>query len=227
MRRLGWAALLLVLTAGAIWLPSRFVENRISALLRQHLEPTGWVDVRARATLWGVVQGRVDALDVEARGVRLGELVAQRMRATLAGVELVRSPAGRWAVRTVRSGEASIEIGAQDLERLLAAKGVAQPQVTISASGVEASGTLRVGPVTGTLKLRGEFYTLSGRDLLFRVTALEVLETQVPPQVANAALSLMQLDISLGALPFPMNIDRIASEPGRVLVHARVEEASR
>lgn len=228
MRRLGWILLgLIVVAALWLWVPSIIAERRIAAALRPHLEPGGSVTVRARTTAVAFLRGRIDRLHVEARAIRLGDMSAERMTVTLSGVELARSPAGGGTVGRARSGEAVIEIGRGDLERFLRARGVEDPVVTIDATGVAASGMVRVGAVTAAARVRGQFHASSGRDLRFRVTSFEVSGVEIPPALAGTVLGVVQPNVSLGELPIPLTVDRVTSGEGRVVVHARIVEAAR
>jgi len=225
MRRVFW--LLVVIAALAVlwsWVPSLAVERQIAAVLRARLEASGPVTVRARTTLVALAQERVERIDIEARGVRLGDLVADRLTAKLEGVAFRRAPDGVVVVTNIQAGAAEIEITEDDLERYLGARGVDNPSVHIDKTGVSATGGMRVGPVLATARLRGQFYAVDGRDLYFRVTSLEVSGVDVPRALAETVLAVAaQPVVSVRHLPVSIRIDRIDAEAGRVVVHARAE----
>lgn len=207
-----------------LWVPPRVVERQATAALQSALQPSGALAVRARVTPLGLLRGRVDRLDLEAAGVRLGDLVAGRLAAELRGVTLRRAGGG-WAI-VVRSGNASVEIGRADLERYLRERGVEQPSVRIDASGIEAAGGVRIGPVSATARVLGQFYAASGTDLHFRVDSLDLSGTQVPAGMANAVFATAGRPVAtLRGLPVSSHIERVVAEPGRVIVRVRIGEA--
>jgi hypothetical protein len=224
VRRAAWILIGLVVAAAlSVWVPSRIAERQVAAALRPHLEPTGSVQVRARTTAPAVVRGRIDRLHVEARAIRLGDLSAERLTATLVGVTLTRSSTNGRVIGQARNGDLTVEIGRGDLERFLRARGVENPVVTIDATGVMATGLVRAGALEVTARVRGQFYAASRRDLRFRVASIEVSGVELPPALAGTVLALVQPAVSLDGLPFPIAIDRVTSSDGRVVVHARVE----
>jgi hypothetical protein len=171
----------------------------------------------------GLLRGRVDHLDLEAAGVRLGDLVAGRFAAELRGVTLRRAR-GAWTVR-VRDGTAIVEIGQANLEEYLRERGIEQPSVRIDASGIEAAGGVRMGPVATTARVRGHLYTAGGRDLHFRPSSLHLGGTEVPAGMAGAVFATAGRPVAtLGGLPIQLMIERVYTEPGKVIVRARIGE---
>lgn len=229
MRRAVWLLIgIAALAALWSWVPSVLVRHQLVASIRAQLGTPGQLAIRARTTAWSLARGRVDRLEIEARNLSLGQLTARRFRAEMAGVEMAGSGQGSWAIRSVESGGAELEIGQPDLERLLAARGVGDPAATIDADGITATGMLRAGPVAGPARVSGQFYAVSGTDLHFRVTSLAVNGMELPPALANAVLAVASQPIlSLRGLPVPVQIERVISEAGRVVVYARVVGALR
>jgi hypothetical protein len=223
MRPLYWVLAAAAAALGILWVSSRAVERQAAWVLRSALQPSGALSVRAALTPLGLLRGRVDYLDLEAAGVRLGDLVAGRFAARLRGVTLRRAR-GVWTVQ-VRGGTASVEIGQADLERYLRERGVEQPSVRIDASGIEAAGGVRMGPVATTARVQGQFYTASGRDLHFRVASMYLGGTEVPAGVAGAVFAMAGRPVAtLQGLPVQLTIDRVYTEPGKVVVRARAGE---
>ncbi len=212
---------ILVAIALGVWAPSAIIQRQMASVLRAHLEPDGAVRVRVRATVWGLAQQRVERMHVDASGIRLGDLAADRLRADLAGVAFLRS-AGGWTPTGVRSGEATAEIGRVRLEQFLRDRGVAGPSVQVAPSGVSVSGEMPAGGVRVPFKLQGQFEA-AGRDLRFRVATLEVGGTEVPRQLADTLMGLVKPVISLSRLPIPLVVDRVTAEDGRLIVRARAE----
>ncbi len=95
MRRSVWVLVgIAVLAAAWTWVPSAVVQRQVAVALRGRLESAGSVTVRARATLTGLVRRRINWIEIDARGVRLGDLAAERLTATLEGVSFRRGPGG-------------------------------------------------------------------------------------------------------------------------------------
>lgn len=224
MRWALWLLLAAVVVAVIVIIPARIVERQISAAIQPLLEPGGTVAVRVRVSPFGLARGYLSRVRITARAIRIGALTSQRLDAVLTGVDLIKTPAGDRAVGRARGGAAVIEFGRADLEQFLRTRGVDQPTVTIDATGVSAEGMATVGGASVRARVRGQFYA-AGPDLLFRVTSLEVSAVDVPPAIAQTAIGFVQPAVTLRDLPFPMVIDRVTSEPGRVVVRARIEEA--
>jgi hypothetical protein len=225
MRRALWILIAAAVgIAAAIVIPARAVERQITAAIQPLLEPGGTVTVRARASPLGLARGYLSRVRVTAHAIRIGALTAQRLDASLSGVDLVKTASGDRALGRVRGGGAVIEFGRGDLERFLRTRGVDTPEVTIDEAGVSAEGVVTVGGAAVRARVRGQFYS-AGPDLLFRIASLQVSGVDVPPAIVQTAMGLVRPAVSLRDLPFPMVIDRVTSEPGRVIVRARVEEA--
>jgi len=219
--QVGVGLAILVAIALGIWAPSAIIERQMASVLRAHLEPEGSVRVRVRATVWGLAQQRVERMHVDATAIRLGDLAADRLRADLTGIAFLRSAEG-WTPTRVRSGEATAEIGRLRLEQFLRDRGVAAPSVQVAASGVTVSGGMPAGAVRVPFKLQGQFEA-AGRDLRFRVATLEVGGADVPRQLADTLMGLVQPVVSLSRLPIPLVVHRVSTEDGRLIVRARAE----
>ncbi|MDI6772474.1 MAG: DUF2993 domain-containing protein [bacterium] len=205
------------------WVPSAFVRYQVAASIRAQLGTPGQLTIRVRTTAWSFARGRVDHLEIEARDLSLSQVSVRRFRASMTGVEMAGPGQGGPAIRSAESGNAELEIGQPDLERLLAAHGIIGPAVAIDADGITATGLLRAGPVAGPARVSGQFYAASGTDLHFRVTSLAVNGMELPPALANAVLAVASQPIlSLRGLPVPVQIERVTLEIGRVVVYAQV-----
>ncbi len=224
MRRAVWVLVwIAVLAAVWTWVPSAVVQHQVAAAFRSRMESAGSVTVRARATLVGLVRGRVNRIEVDARGAPLGDLTADRLTATLEGVSFQRGGGGAVIISAIDAGAAQIEITQADLERYLRDRHVENPSVSIDGTGVTATGGMRIGPVQATARLRGQFFAVDDRDVYFRVTSLDVSGTDVPPPLAETVLAMAGRPIlSMRDLPVPVRIDRIDSTSGRVVIHARI-----
>lgn len=224
MRWVLWILFAAVIVGAVVLIPARIVERQIAGALHPLLEPGGTVTVRARVSPLGLIRGYLGRVRVTARGIRVGSLTSQRLDAMLSGVDLIKTPSGERAVGRVRGGRAVIEFGRADLELFLRKRGVENPVVGVDTSGVTAEGMATVGGAAVRARIRGRFVA-AGADLLFRVTSLEVSGVDVPPAIAQTALGLVQPAVSFRDLPFPIIIEQVASEEGRVVVRALVEEA--
>ncbi len=224
MRRALWVLVgIAALAAVWTWVPSAVVQRQVAAVLRDRLEPVGSVTVRARATLAGLARGRINRIEIDARGARVGEVTAERLAATLEGLSFRRGPGGVVVITAVDSGMARIEITQADLERYLRDRRVESPSVSIGETGVEATGGMRIGPIQATARLRGQFFAVDDRDVYFRVASLDVSGADIPPSLAETVLAVAGRPVlSVRDLPVPVRIDRIDSTTGRVVIHARI-----
>lgn len=223
MRPLYWSLAAAAAVLALLWVTQGMVERRAAAALRSALQPSGALAVRARLRPLGLLRGRVDRLDLEAAGVRLGGLAAGRFVAELRGVTLRRA-GGAWTI-LVRDGTASVEIGQANLEEYLRERGIEQPSVHIDASGIEAVGGVRMGPVATAARVKGHLYAASGTDLHFRVTSLRVGGTEVPDGMAGAVFAMAGTPVAtLRGLPIQLLIEQVSAGPGRVIVRARIGE---
>ncbi len=222
----GWLLIGLALAIGilAVWVPSKLAQRQVAEALRPYVTPAGSLSVRARTTALAYPRGRIHRLGVDARGVRLGDLTAERLTASLTGVTLTQTPAdGRLSMRA-RAGDLTVTIGREDIEQFLRARGLQSASVTIDAAGITARGAVRAGAVEVPARVSGRFVG-AGRDLRFRLTSLEIGGVQLPPAMAGTLSGMIQPSVSLDALPFPIVIDRVSTDDGRVVVAARVEGA--
>jgi hypothetical protein len=224
MRRTLW-----VIVAGAavaavwVWGPSLLVQRELASLLQTSLRATRGVSVHASASALGLLRGRVDRVEMTAAGVQLGDLVAERLTATLSSIRFSRV-GGRVELAGVGGGEAALTITQADLERLLRLRGVQRPAVTIDESGVRATGEIAAGPLTAEARLRGQFYAVDRTDLYFRVDAFDMGGMEIPSPLMTAILGVSARPIvSLRGLPVPMVVERITSGPREVVVAARIE----
>lgn len=219
-----WLLVIVVIALAAgvfgVWIPSMLAERQVAEALRPHIDPAGSLSVRARTTAFDYPQGRIRRLDVDARGLMIGDLTAEGFRASMKDVTLGQSASGGASVRA-RAGRLAVTIAPDDLKKFLRTRGVENPEVAIDASGVKASGRIRAGAVEVTARLSGQFQG-SGRDLRFRVTSLDVGGVELPPAVASTVFAMIQPSVSLDALPFAAEVDRVSTDTGRVVVSAHV-----
>ena len=223
-----WLLILIALVAVVgFWGPSWLVQRPIAALLQERLQAAGEISVRARASLPGLVRRRVERVDVSAIGVRVGDVVAERFSATLHGITVTQVFGGPLGLTGVESGTAELTVGQADLERFLRDRGVGSPSVAIDASGVTATGDVRVGPVLASARVRGQFAVIEKTDLHFRPESFEMNGVAVPgPLIAGILGATTQPIVTLRGLPVPMAIERITSAPGRITVFARIGTSS-
>ncbi len=229
MRRTAWLLVgIAALAALWWWAPSAYVRHRVTSLVRAHIGEQAGLTVRARTTAWSLALGRIGHLEIEAANLPLGDTSARRFWARMAGVRLAGHRGDGPPIRGIESGSAQVEVGQDDLERLLTARGIANPRVVIDAGVVTATGQLRVGPVFGPATVRGQFYAADRADVHFRVASFEVGGTELPPALANTVLAIIATPVlSLRGLPVPVEIDQVALEAGRVIIRARVMGAPR
>jgi hypothetical protein len=227
MRRLVWILIGIALLAALwVWIPSALVQRSVAAVLRERLQPSGALHVRARASAPSLLQRRVERLDISAAGVRVGEVTADGLTVALQGLQFERQAEGTLVIASVQSGSVELRISQANLEAFLRGRGVESPLVSIDESGVTARGTVRAGPVTAAAQLRGRFVAVNDTDLLFRIDAFDVSGMAVPGALATAILGTSaQPIVSLRGLPVPATIERVTSGAGQVVVLARVGRA--
>ncbi|MDR7521046.1 MAG: LmeA family phospholipid-binding protein [Armatimonadota bacterium] len=226
MRRVVWiAAGLAALLAAWVLLPSLLLQQTVAAALRPHVEAAGTLHVRARATAWGLLRGRIAWLEIDATRVRLGDVTAERLSGRLRGVTVRLKPPRRWTVTGVEGGTLEVEVGQHDLEAYLRARGVERPSVTIDTGGVAASGELRAGPLVAAAHLRGQFYVSGGTDLYFQITSLNLNGTDLPPGLTAVLGVAGRPVLSLRSLPVAVTVTQIAYREGRMTVGARAGAA--
>jgi hypothetical protein len=226
MRRLVWPALaILVAALGWSIIPSALLTRQVRDAVRTQVQPTGPLSVSVRTNLPGLLGRRARTIDIDATGARLGDLVADRVRAHLRGARLREGDDGRLTA-DVEAGAAEVHVSAANLEQLLQSRGVLQPVVSITTGGIAVSGEAHVGPVQAKAQMEGQFYAVGTTDVHFRITSLKVSGIDVPAEMAAAVLGLTtQPLLSLGRLPVKVSIDRIEMQPGKVIMHARAGAA--
>jgi hypothetical protein len=218
---------ILLLVVGAlaalwIWVPSMVVQRQLEGYLAQLLQARGPVSVWAATSPFELARGRIDRLDVTAADARLGEVTADRVRASFRGVATRRVGVGL-EIAGVSAGTVELEITQENLVAYLAARGVEGASVRIEDEAVVASGMIRAGPVLASATVRGQFYVVDRSDVYFRVDALNLSGMAIPPNAATAALGMAGRPLAtLRGLPVPASVERIATTQGRLVVYARV-----
>jgi hypothetical protein len=222
MRRVAWVAVAVVVAA-LVWsvVPSALATRRVREAVRTQVQPAGGLDVRVRTTLAGLLGRRARTIDIDAAGVRLGDVIAQRLRMRLRGVQLRERDGGSLGA-DVDAGTAEVEVAGADLEQLLRTRGVERPSVSINTERIAVTGGVRVGPVFAEMRLTGQFYVVGATDIHFRITALNMSGVEVPPDLATTALALTTTPVlSLKGLPVAVAIERIDAQAGKVVLYAR------
>jgi hypothetical protein len=228
MRRFVWAALAIVVAA-LVWsaVPSALLTRRVREAVRTQVQPTGPLEVRVRTTLPAMLERRAQTIDIDVAGARLGDVTADRLRVRLRGVRLHDADGGRLTA-DVDDGTTEVEISAANLEQLLRSRGVGQPAVSITPSGISVSGDVNVGPVQAKAQMEGQFYVVGTTDIHFKITALTVSGVEVAPGLATAVLGLTTTPLlSLRVLPVAVSIDRIEMLSGKAVLHARAGAPAR
>lgn len=210
------------LAAAWVWLPSALLRGALERSLTAALQARGPVSVRPVTSPLEVVRGRIARLDVTAAGVRVGDVTASRLVASFRGVTTRRAGAGL-EVAAVTAGTVQVELTAADLEAYLTARGVEHASVRIGEEGIEASGSVRAGPVLAAARVRGQFYVVDHRDVYFRIDALDLSGMDLPPAAATAMLAVAGRPVAtLRGLPVPARVERITARDGRLIVDGRV-----
>lgn len=210
------------LAAAWVWLPSALLRGGLERSLAAALQARGPVSVRPVTSPLEVARGRIARLDVTAAGVRVGDMTASRLVASFRGVTTRRAGA-TLELSAVTAGTVQVELTSADLEAYLAARGVEHASVRIQEDGIEASGTVRAGPVFAAARVRGQFYVVDHRDVYFRIDALDLSGMDIPPAAATAMLAMAGRPVAtLRGLPVPARVERITVRDGRLIVDGRV-----
>jgi len=203
---------------------------RLETVIAQAMGGHPQVDVQVRASPWGLVAGSLIAVDVTARGARLGQLPVSSMILRLRAVEvgfgrLVRGDPG--ALSRVDRGDGDLVLSRADLEGFLASvKGMQRAEVGLQAGVVTIEGDVRVGSLDLRARLEGRLVVASPTTVDLYVQTLTVSGVEIPREIGGVLVSSLNPLISLEGLPVPLRIESVAVEDDQVRMTVRVVESS-
>ena len=229
MRKLLIVLLFAAVLVGADFAAARVFESKVTSALERKYQLGGRpiVQVRDFPFLPHLLTGRFSAIDLAATDARARGLELDSVEVQLSGVRVPRSVlfGGHGMVRVDRA-EGQVELSQQQINRLLADR-LSGGEVTIEANGVrlrvsaEVLGRRVEAVVTGRLGARG------GR-LAFQPQSVQVGGVR-DPVLETTLLSRFTFDVPLPRLPADIQVERVDTEPGAVVLagHAgRLEVAA-
>jgi LmeA-like phospholipid-binding len=221
MRRLLFLLLVAAVLVGADFVAARVFESKVTTALERKYQLGGRpiVQVRDFPFLPHLLTGRFSEIDLAASHAQARGLDLDKVEVRLHGVRVPRSVlfGGHGQVRVERT-EGQVELGQAQINRLLADR-LAGGTVAIEANGVR----LRVGtdvlgrPVEAVVAGR-----LAARDgrLAFQPQSVEVGGVR-DPALETTLVSRFTFEVPLPRLPADIQVERVHTEPGVVLLEGR------
>lgn len=218
------AGLLLVMAGAQLYLPD-FVAARLGESL-QSATGIPSLNVRLRSfPALGLLAGRVGRMDVSAADVQVDGLRVESLQLEAQNVRVDVSELLRRRVPAVRSGQALVRLTVT--EEALTEYARARPElppgvrVRVTDSGLELSGRAAVfGNVVEAL-LAGHFEPDGATGLVFVPDDVEVQGQTLPAFLVAVLREAFRVRIDLANSPFPIVVDEIIYEPGRLTVVGR------
>jgi LmeA-like phospholipid-binding len=221
MRKLLIVLLVAAVLVGADFAAARVFESKVATALERkyQLGSRPIVQVRDFPFLPHLLLGRFSAIDLAATDARARGLELDRVEVHLRDVRAPRSVlfGGHGQVR-VGHAEGQVELSQEQINRLLADR-VAGGSVTLEANGVR----LRVSTdVLGRRVDAAVAGRLSARDgrLAFQPQSVEVAGVQ-DPALTRTLLAQFTFDVPLPRLPADIQVERVDTEPGAVVLAGR------
>ena len=221
MRKLLLLLLVAAVLVGADFAAARVFESKVTTALERkyQLGSRPIVQVRDFPFLPHLLTGRFSAVDLAATNARARGLDLNSVEVQLQGVRVPRAVmfGGHGLVRVDRA-EGQVELSQDQINRLLAGR-LADGSVTIDGSGVrlrvstEVLGRRVDAVVTGRLAAR------NGR-LAFEPQSVEVGGVR-DPVLETTLVSRFTFDVPLPRLPADIQVERVDTEPGAVVLAGR------
>jgi LmeA-like phospholipid-binding len=218
MRRLLLVLVVLAIGVGADFGAARLFESRVTTALetRYQLGARPIVQVRDFPFLPHLLTGRLSGLDLAAADVEANGITLDDVEVHLRGVRVPRAVllGGHGPVRIDRA-DGEVRLSQEQINRLLADR-LGGGSVTLEASGVrlrvdaDVLGRRVVAVVAGRLEVR------NGR-LAFQPESVEV-GGQQDPVLETALVSRFTFDVPLPPLPADIEVERVVTEPGTVVL---------
>jgi hypothetical protein len=221
MRKLLVLLLVLVLAGvGADFVAARVFEGRVAATIAERFDlERPIVQVRDFPFLPRLALGRFNTIDVAASDVRARGITASRVELHLHDVSATRDVLlGRPGQVTVRRADGQVTLTEAEVNRLLAGR-LRGGTVELSSDGVrlrvatEVLGQTLTGTITGTLEAR------SG-SIAFVPSSISS-EGGLDPAIQRELLSLFEVEVPLPRLPADVQVERVVTAPGALIVSGR------
>ncbi len=228
---LGACGILVLVAAAALlygpylFLPSYLERNVASSLQEEFaLESTPRVALE-RGSAAEVRTGRFSGGRVEMSNVELDGILAEEVVVDLAAVDLDllgSIVAGRIESQNPVSGTLRATISEEEILRVVRA-GAEVPvlDLGLASDGVVVDSETTVFGLTVPVSLRGEL-VLRGEDLVFEPRRVTALGSELPPELAEGALSGTDLSYPMEGLPAGADVTGLEVGDGRLVVTAEM-----
>jgi hypothetical protein len=211
---------LLLAGVGADFAAARYFEGQVAATLaRRYRLERPIVQVRDFPFLPHLALGRLSAIDLAASDVRARGVTAERVEVHLHDVSVPRRVLlGEGGPITVGRADGQVELSQAEVNSLLA-DALKGATMRLDRGGVQLSVSTDLAgqPVRATIA--GTIGARNGH-LLFTPTRIEG-GVPVPAALATQLLSQFRLDVPLPRLPADVQVERVTSVPGALIVAGR------
>lgn len=234
-----WAiALVLVLAlAGELFLPGVVARGAEMALAAASGGKAGDLKVRLVAYPSArMLLGQLESITVESRNIKAGNLVIDRLQATVGKVSLNLARLLTEGVLDVRRGaglSASLAISEDSLNRYLleGVKALREPRLDLAPDVVTLTGILTYNKRDFQVRAAGRFVASGKSGVAFRVEGLSLDGEALPAGFRDKLMSLLggdDLVLDLAKLPQPMVVrDIVVTDDMLTILASTPEDAAR
>jgi hypothetical protein len=215
------ALIVLILAGvGADFAAARYFENQAAAVLaRRYQLDRPIVQVRDFPFLPHLLLGRFDAIDLAATDAHARGITAERVEVHLHDVSAPREVLlGEGGAITVRRADGQVELSEAEVNHLLR-NALRGGSVQLARDGVRMAVSATVAGQQVQASLAGTIGARNGH-IEFTPTRIEG-GTPVPPLIANQLLSQFRLDVPLPRLPADIQVERVVTAPGALIISGR------
>ena len=198
-------------------LAAKAIASQVQSASRLTSEPD--VDITGFPFLTQAIAGRYDRVEVTARDVPAGQLVLDRLDATLSGVQVPLSKALSGSVRRVpvEGVRARALVGYDEMARRAGQRSV---EVAPAGERVRVTGSLDVLERTLSVTAVSRVEVDEG-DLLVTAEEYEVGNETADRLITRAVGDRLDLRIPVSGLPYDLEVTEVDVEPDGVAVIAR------
>ncbi|HEY8498544.1 MAG TPA: DUF2993 domain-containing protein [Limnochordales bacterium] len=230
-------ALLLVGAAGAAGVAwSRSWPRRVGETLRRALEgavlePASLQVSVASRPAFALLGGRIDRLTVAGRGLKAGEVVADRFRLEGEGIRLdlaASAREGRLVIASARRLDVQLVLSEQAINDYLQRNGqlASLLRVRLLPEGPRLVLEASVQQETVSLGLEGRLAVEPGNVVALLPDRLSIERDGTPALQLDVSGSPGVLRVPVGPLPVPVAIDRLETADGELWVYGHYAPAS-
>jgi LmeA-like phospholipid-binding len=221
MRKLLLVLLVAAVLVGTDFAAARVFESRVTTALQSkyQLGSRPIVQVRDFPFLPHLLTGRFSTVDLAATDARARGLELKSVEVHLRDVNVSRAVlfGGHGLVRVGRA-EGQVELSQDQINRLLADR-LAGGEVTLEPSGVRLRVSTQVLGQRVDAVVAGRLAARNGR-LAFQPQSVEVGGVR-DPVLERSLISRFAVDVPLPQLPADIQVERVDTEPGAVVLAGR------